>query len=109
MKFNDAINESHIGGKNNHDPGKPEHLDTGISPTGHVTGEYGEELLRADGKKVKKKNRFKKKQTANMAEGLAVTGTKDVTGVPRNIEAYADKKKKDKIVRRRVGITREKM
>lgn len=110
MKFKDVVSESHVGSSDFHDPGKPGHIDTGISPTGHVTGEYGEVLLPVD-KKLKKKRDSKKsrKNSPNISEGLAVTGTKDVTGVPVNIEVYADKKKKDKIVRRVVGLVRNKI
>lgn len=109
MKFKDVMNESHVGTNKFHDPGKPGHLDTGISPTGHITGEYGEELLRANRKKIIKKKRTNNKNTSNMTEGLAVTGTKDVTGVPKNLEAYADEEKKDKLVRRKVGLVRNKI
>lgn len=109
MRFKDALKESHVGGSF-HEPGSEGHLDTGISPTGHVTGEYGENLLPVDPKLKKKRDAKKKKRkdSPNMNEDIqdeATTST-DVTGTdtPHMIDWYGPREKRrmdKKLVRRK--------
>lgn len=91
MKFKNALQESSMG-KAVTTVGTSAHRDTGISPTGHITGEYGEAVL-----PIKKK---KKKKMEESTTSTDVTGT----GTPHLIDWFGprEKKKKDEIIRRKL-------